>query len=350
MSMIQRQSNFELLRILSMLGVLTNHVLQNCYPDLHSGDFSIANEFRILLMNISIIAVNCFVMISGYFRIRQSIHSFLSLYIQLIFYSALFSVIGYSFGELSLQDTLLRIFFPFTEGGMWFMVAYLGLYLIAPILNMGYDSLNAFQRHVLLGCFIIVDIYLGYMHQSPEVSVDGYHMIHFLCLYYIGMYISTMRKCLTNLKLGLSWSGIVILMTMMHAIKMVWFPITIFYSMRYNSPMVMFASVVFFMWVQTWKLQSKTINWIAVSVLSVYVIHSQPVVSSLFFGFLKDVSQSSNINIIMSAVILVISTLMLFALCISLDKFRIFICAPIVKTCTAWIEQAHDRLTKYSCS
>lgn len=30
-----RQSNFELLRILCMLGIVTNHVLQNCYPQLH---------------------------------------------------------------------------------------------------------------------------------------------------------------------------------------------------------------------------------------------------------------------------------------------------------------------------
>ena len=60
-----RQSNFELLRILCMLGVVTNHVLQTCYSQLHTSDFSIANDLRVLLMCMSITAVNCFVMISG---------------------------------------------------------------------------------------------------------------------------------------------------------------------------------------------------------------------------------------------------------------------------------------------
>lgn len=60
-----RQSNFELLRILCMLGVVTNHVLQNCYPQLHGADFSIDNDLRVLLMCMSIAAVNCFVMISA---------------------------------------------------------------------------------------------------------------------------------------------------------------------------------------------------------------------------------------------------------------------------------------------
>ena len=60
-----------------MLGVVTNHVLQNCYPRLHGADFSIENDLRVLLMCMSIAAVNCFVMISGYFRICQSWKSFL---------------------------------------------------------------------------------------------------------------------------------------------------------------------------------------------------------------------------------------------------------------------------------
>ena len=128
-----RESNFELLRILCMLGVLTCHVLQNNYPSLHLGDYSWQNILRIELMNISVVAVNCFVMISGYFRIKQSVRSFLNLYFQLFFYCGILSLIGVALGKYTIMGGVTKTIFPFTEGGMWFMTAYLGLFLIAPI-------------------------------------------------------------------------------------------------------------------------------------------------------------------------------------------------------------------------
>jgi hypothetical protein len=32
---------------------------------------------------------------------------------------------------------------------------------------------------------LVVDVYIGYIHQSSEVTVDGYHIIHFITLYTI---------------------------------------------------------------------------------------------------------------------------------------------------------------------
>lgn len=189
-----RQSNFELLRILCMFGVLTNHVIQNCYPSLHSGNFTIQNELRILLMNVSIVAVNCFVMISGYFRIKQSVRSFLTLYFQLMFYCGILAIVGILLGHETFVMGCLKTIFPFTHGGMWFMTAYFALFLIAPILNAGYEALNKPHRCIMLGCLILVDMYIGYMHQCREVTQDGYHVIHFVAMYYVGMFLSDFRS------------------------------------------------------------------------------------------------------------------------------------------------------------
>lgn len=71
MAKLERQSNLELLRILSMFGVLTSHSLTAMY-DLHTANFSLPNEIRVYIMNASVLAVNCFVLISGYFQIKQS--------------------------------------------------------------------------------------------------------------------------------------------------------------------------------------------------------------------------------------------------------------------------------------
>ena len=38
---------------------------------------------------------------------------------------------------------------------------------------------------------IIVDVYIGYVHQSKEITIDGYHLVHFITLYVLA---STLRR------------------------------------------------------------------------------------------------------------------------------------------------------------
>lgn len=193
-----RQSNFELLRILCMLGVVTNHVLQTCYPQLHTSDFSIANDLRVLLMCMSITAVNCFVMISGYFRIRQSWKSFFNLYTQCAFWMFVLTTLSYLFLDGTMMDIGKKTVFSLTGSGYWFMIAYFALFLFAPILNIAFEHQNSRQRILSLIGLILIDVYIGYMHQAPEVTIDGYSALHFFVIYYLGMYLSTVP----NIKMG----------------------------------------------------------------------------------------------------------------------------------------------------
>ena len=342
---ISRKSNFELLRILCMFGVLTTHILQNCYPSLHTGDFSLQNVLRILLMNISIVAVNCFIMISGYFRIKQELRSFFNLYLQLVFYCGLFSIIGYIFEHESLIGMLKKTIFPLTEGGMWFMTAYFSLFLIAPLINAGFDNLNKERRLLTLICLIFVDVYIGYMHQSEEVTTNGYHIIHFITIYYIGMILST-HKLKSNIKFRI-WVLIIFIMTVLHAVKMVFPPIAIVYSMRYNSPMCLITSVIVFVMIKNWSIESKMINWIAASVLSVYVIHSQPIVSYYFFNTLKTISLSSTYSPFLTACLIISITIGLYITCIIFDKFRIVCCNPMVTRIELYCRKIQNNVHEY---
>ena len=90
MAKLERQSNLELLRILSMFGVLTSHSLTAMY-DLHTANFSLPNEIRVYIMNASVLAVNCFVLISGYFQIKQSWRGFVKLLSPCFFYVLFFT-------------------------------------------------------------------------------------------------------------------------------------------------------------------------------------------------------------------------------------------------------------------
>lgn len=73
---MQRQSNIELLRIVSMLLILIVHIdgaslgLPQPMGDITS--ITTRDWWRLIVESISIIGVNCFVLILGYFGIRAS--------------------------------------------------------------------------------------------------------------------------------------------------------------------------------------------------------------------------------------------------------------------------------------
>lgn len=323
-----RQSNFELLRILCMFGVLCNHTLQSVYPDLNTPVNYPTHHFQVLLMSMAIISVNCFVLISGYFRIKQSWRGISNLYTQCAFYALVCSLVGLAMHEISTIEAIKRTVFALSESGMWFIVAYFGLYLIAPILNKGYANLDESQKSPLLILMLILDVYLGYLHQNEEVTVSGYHVIHFIVLYYMGCYLSERPiKAFTPFMGGGKWLILCFLCVLLHAVKVRFEPMAVLFSFRYNSPMVMIVTLTFFHWVMTWRIQKKWINWISASVLSVYIIQSQPVGCSLLYGTLSRIHEQ---YATMPAAFMMVSVVVcFFAACILLDKVRLKICSPI---------------------
>lgn len=205
MSTKVRQSNFELLRILCMLGVMMNHVLQSCYPDLHAANFGIASLSRIFLMCISITAVNCFVMISGYFRIKPSWKGFFNLYTQCAFYMLILTSLAAVFFDAPYLDIAKKTIFSLTGSGYWFLTSYFALYLFAPVLNAAFEKQDKQQRILSLVALQMMDIYIGYMHQAAEVSINGYNAIHLFVIYYLGMFISeNVKTCIFTFR---RWGG-----------------------------------------------------------------------------------------------------------------------------------------------
>lgn len=185
-----------------MLGVIINHALQSLY-DIHTTDFTITNTAQVFIMNACIVAVNCFVMISGYFRIKQSWKGFLNLYMQLLFYACLSAVVCiWMSPEQSLIVSLKRVLFPLTESGLWFIPAYVGLYLISPLLNSAFDSKDNKHRSIILGMLLLVDVYIGYMHQTEEVTISGYHLFHFIVLYWLGAWMREHKSYIENRNWG----------------------------------------------------------------------------------------------------------------------------------------------------
>ena len=88
-----RESNFELLRIVLMLLVLLIHYTPVRIADMTGGIYLTDNIWQdfvnLELKSLSIVCVNCFVLISGYWGIKLKLRSFLNLLFQMIYWSAI---------------------------------------------------------------------------------------------------------------------------------------------------------------------------------------------------------------------------------------------------------------------
>ena len=192
-----RQANFELLRIVAMLMVIALHYLVKggvAYPFV--GKSTPVNYFAWLLEAFCLVAVNCYVLISGYFLVESEWRPgrTVSLLCQVLFYSLLipiaFMLVGViPFGSVSLYEWVEYVF-PISTEHYWFATAYVLMYLFAPLLGVGIRQMDKRQMQVIIGlllfffCLVksVVPIFLA-------TDRFGYDFGWFLCLFVIAGYI-----------------------------------------------------------------------------------------------------------------------------------------------------------------
>ena len=206
-----RMANFELLRIIAMLMVIVLHyiVKGNMSAELYD-DGSAQNHLWWLIEAFCNVAVNVYVLISGYFLVnaRWKVSRLISLVCQVLFYSILtgfvayilFSVvqpdfalsvlnkagISYQFGLTS----WLYIFLPIEYEHYWFATAYVIMYILSPVLAIAVKNMPQKQLKVVilaLLCFFSIPKSIN-PYLIPTDSY-GYDFGWFICLFLIAGYI-----------------------------------------------------------------------------------------------------------------------------------------------------------------
>lgn len=127
----KRNASFELLRIICMFMILYYHLLIKV-----DGEWLASNAIMTSLTIPLHIAVICFVLISGYFGIKESYKKIISFFFQIIFYN----VLAYFIYAISTENFnisfLIKAFLPITfNNDLWFIRTYFFFLLIVPILN-----------------------------------------------------------------------------------------------------------------------------------------------------------------------------------------------------------------------
>ena len=158
-----RNSNIELLRILCMLMIVSEHLAS------YHNKGAIDNQdlvYTDIIRNFCTCSVNTFVLISGFLGIRFKLPRLLDICNKAWFYSVFGLILSIGVGvHIFAPRTDFLDFFPVFSRRYWFITVYVVLYLLSPFINIFVDSLSKeklFKFLVLGGdCFIFGQHFVG---------------------------------------------------------------------------------------------------------------------------------------------------------------------------------------------
>lgn len=199
---MQKHRNYglDVLRIILALMVISIHINANgtgrVLMHSYGSDWSVLIN---AVCNLSFPAVNCYVLISGFFsykndkKMEKVMMGLVKLWLAVLF----FSVLGYIGSSVYLGNKLEMVelfqrFFPILRGKWWYMTVYFVLMLLSPYINRMCSNLNK-KEHFLLCVIAVICCSIVPMFKSwnDVISVNyGYSIIWFITLYVIGAFIS----------------------------------------------------------------------------------------------------------------------------------------------------------------
>lgn len=351
MNKVSRNYGIDLLRIISMLGVVFLHVLGHggiLSLDLSPVNFSMVWFIEILAYP----AVNCFVLISGYIgykeeKIFPKIKNLLNLAFTVAFYSVSLFLIFKFFGPetLGLKE-LVKSFFPIILKNYWFFTAYVGLFLLSPMLNLLVYKSNFKHAFIYLAVFSLFSI-ISTVYDSFSL-IGGYSVIWFVLIYLLGAIIK-------KYNFSKLFSKKIWLVVLLSAFIITWIskiilhfsniPFLVSHSgqlVNYVSPTIVLMAIALLC------LSSKIycrptfsciILFFATSAFSVYLIHDNTLVREYLIS--KIHSFIGDFSFVLLTLSIIGCVVAIFLTCILMDKIRMLI-FKLIK-----IDKLSERIEKF---
>ena len=292
-SLTPRDSNMELLRIVTMLLVMIVHAdfrALGCPSVTDFGDDTFRTVMRLFVESLSIICVNTFVLLSGWFGIRFRFERILEFLFQVFF----FLLIGFGVAISTVPAQALSIhgvanLMLLGEWDYWFVKCYLLMYIFAPVMNSFVEHSTEKQFRIFLVVFYTFQTVYGLVGGAEWFRL-GYSGLSFMGLYMLARYIHLYPNKLTTF--GKGWDMLIylsfgVLMTLIGAFVLAigLAPERLISRMyAYTSPFVIVSAVYFLLFFSKIKLNfNKVINWIAASCFAIYLVHSNTWIGDTYY-------------------------------------------------------------------
>lgn len=205
--MEQRKSNMELLRIISILMIISFHCAFKSGFSFEPG-FSVNKLIVKTFWMFGELGVNLFVLISGYFMVNSHFKwkKVIRLLLEVQFYHWGKVFIGCKLGLYALYEwrDILFTFFPITLENYWFISAYIILYILSPYFNILIQSMDKKTYQKLL--FTVLFIYsgipsvFGFFFNTTETMLYYNRLVWMIIIYFLGAYMQKYGSSITKSK------------------------------------------------------------------------------------------------------------------------------------------------------
>ena len=344
----KRMANMEVLRILAMMMVVMLHYLSKgqVLPAM-TGSLGINGYVAWVLETVSIVAVNVYMLISGFFLTESKFRCtrLIQLVCQVLFYSLLVPVILMAVGVLSVNDLnlykLLQYGLPVEMEQYWFATAYVMLYLLTPILRCAVHHMQKTQLKVT----IIILLLFWSVNKSllpVRLTIDelGYDALWFVCVYLCAAYIRLY---------GIKWfdkagkgvlgyvagcAGILGITLVIRTLYLVTgkFEDFLIATYHYNHILNFFAAISLFYAFYHWRMKDGWLAAVALKVapytFGVYLLHEQVEIRYLWPEWLGASAEGNPLWFVVRSIL---SVFVVFIVGVAADMVRNLIFAGIGK-------------------
>ena len=339
-----RQSNFELMRIISMMMVVMWHVI--LHSNLYNSTTGVTKFILEALILFGVIHINSFVIVTGYFQCDKQFKwsRFFHTFFITWFYKALIALIFFIFITNTISSIeLFKELMPFDFRDYWYINCYLILYILTPFINKLINSMSQKEHRKLLIISFILFSLIPLISNQGIILNDGYTLIQFIFMYLIGAYLK--KYSLDNNIHFTNYSKnkkqfiyiFICLIAFFANFMLLNFSKTIMginssllneigsyifnNSRMYSNPLVIIQSIAYFMFFSTLCFKSKIVNCISKYTLDVYLIHESFYISHYAYKWMG-IDNYINSKYYKVVLVILVAVLLIFIICIIVGILR----------------------------
>ncbi|WP_343246837.1 acyltransferase [Diplocloster hominis] len=326
-----RKSNFELLRIVSILVITLSHISLTYGIENTNTFIRYCAQFFFIGGKLG---VNCYVLITGYFMYnkRFDLKRILKLYLMVIFYTFILLIVGFIFIPETISfKGIIESLLPIITNHYWFITSYIGLICLTPFINKLVAVLDKKAHSMLIVVGLVLLTIIPTMTTFTPYNSD---LLWFIFLYILAAffrkYDGKIKRMLSHgyifiITTGIMWCGSIIFSLLSNYISFFSEGINFLAGQYILTQLINSCSL--FLWFEKKKIFSPKINFLAKYTLASYLIQSNYIMIPLRIGLCNNIFQ--NTSIYLYPIFSVLLAIVLFGVAVAIDHVRERLTDPI---------------------